>query len=109
MKLVAITTKSGKNYTIGHNPDHLADDLIIESITFHRPGKLYNGGFQTSQPGYSVAVVDNAVRRLVPEHEVAEVWVDINPAKKKKQDGEVPEMENFLAETTDDEGGQDEA
>jgi len=95
-KIVAVTTKCGKNYTVGHVPAHL-EGVTVESITFHRPEKVYNGGFQTSQPGYSVAMVDDLVRRLIPEHEVAEIWVDTSDLqnKKKKSDDESPA--DFLA------------
>lgn len=94
-KIIAVTTKSGKNYTVGHVPAHL-EGMTVENITFHRPEKVYNGGFQTSLAGYSVAMVDDFVRRLIPEHEIAEVWVDTSDlqSKKKKSDDESPA--NFI-------------
>jgi len=103
MKLVAITTKSGKNYTIGTAPVHLNDEQVVEKIIYHRAANLYNKGFQTGEPGYSIAITGSTIRHLVPEHEVAEIWVDIAQDKKKKQeDDEAPEMENFLADTEED-------
>ena len=97
MIIVAISTKSGKNYTVGQNPAHL-DEVIVEKIMYHREGNLYNKGFQIGVPAYSVAMEGSKLRRLIPEHEVAEVWIDIT---KKKKDDETPDMENFLTETTD--------
>jgi len=104
MKLVAVTTKSGKNFTVGMQPVH-DPTLTVEKITYHREGNIYNKGYQTGVPGYSIAMVDNPVRRLIPEHEVSEVWIDTTKEDKKKKPEETPEMEAFLAETEDEQDG----
>jgi hypothetical protein len=110
MVIVAVTTKSGKNYTVGHSPVHLDDALVVDKILFHRSGNLYNKGFEVEGPCYSVAMVDSDVRRLVPMHEASEVCVDTKSfRKKKKDDDEAPEDMAFLTETPDDQEEVDEA
>jgi hypothetical protein len=110
MKIVAIIMKDDTNYTVGVTPLDLegmvdADDVDarVSAIDYHRKGNLYNGGFQTGRPGYSVKIADSDIRRLVPEEEVKEIQVDIESHKKKKKDGEkvIPELQSGtdIAET----------
>lgn len=101
MKIVGLSTKQGKHFAVGHNPEHLTG-AVVESIIYNRPANLYNKGFQTSEPGYTVAIVNSSVRRQIPEREVSEVLVDITDTNKKKKDDEAPAMETFLAETTEE-------
>ena len=98
MKIVGLSTKQGKHFAVGFSPEHLGPEIVVESIIYNRPCNVYNKGFQTSEPGYAITIVDSPVRRLVPEREVSEVLIDVTPIK-KKGDEVTPAMENFLTET----------
>ena len=98
MKIVGLTTKQGKHFAVGFSPEHLGENMVVENIIYNRAGNLYNKGFQTNEPGYTIAIVDSPVRRIVPEREASEVLIDVTPTK-KKNDEETPAMENFLTET----------
>lgn len=96
MKIAAITTKQNKNYSVGHSPEHLDNGIVVEEIKYNRPQNIYNSGFQTGVPGYTITIAGSPVRRLVPEGEVAEILVDTTPTKKKGD--EAPQLETFLAD-----------
>ena len=75
-KIVSITTAFGHTYTLGESPGHLPEDNVVEKIVFNRPEKVYNGGFQTSQSGYTIFFADSTIRRHVQERHAPEVAVD---------------------------------
>ena len=101
MKIVGITTKQNKNFSVGNSPEHLDDAIVVDRIVYKRTCNLYNSGFQTGEPGYVVYITDSPVTRLVPEREVTEVLVDTTNAKKDDQNGETPAMEAFLTDAED--------
>jgi hypothetical protein len=98
MKIVSITTKQNKNFTIGHSPDHLDEGVVISRIVYKRPGNLFNKGFQNNESCYVVYQEGSSLGRIVPEREVTEIMVDPEESG-KKQDSEAPSVETFLGTT----------
>jgi hypothetical protein len=95
MKVAAIFMIDGTGYIVGNTPADLVDiagddiDARVTAIDFHRTGNYYNKGFQTGRPGYSVKINNTDIRRLIPEEQVKQIYVDIEKAKSKKDDGAV--------------------
>jgi hypothetical protein len=107
MNIVGILTKNGNMvasyYFVGSPLVAGENDLVIEKIVYHRPGALYNKGFQTNEPGYSISFVNSNIRHIIPEREVIRIDMDITKEEKSKKSSVADDTPRaFLAEGDED-------